>query len=99
MPTSDFLGQAQQLLAPIKWCPRLDTADTPSVRIILRDAIDLSGLRRQADGVGPPTPAQIQELLQLPDTVAAKDMLIKRLALLARRWRRPLAAAVGCVLH
>ena len=67
-PAAASLEQAQQLLAPLKWCPRLDTAATPNVLGILRDAVDLAGLCRQADGVGPPSAEQIQQLMDFPDS-------------------------------
>ena len=63
-PAAEAHQQAQQLLASVKWCPRLDTADAASVRSVLRDAVDLAGLRQQADGVAPPSVAEIQLLMQ-----------------------------------
>ena len=80
-PASVSLEQAQKLLASVKWCPRLDSDNASSVRGILRDAIDLAGLRRQADGVAPPSPAHIQQMLGLPDDSTAWDI-----ALQLHRW-------------
>ena len=67
-PAAASPEQAQQLLAPLKWCPRLDTAATPNVLGILRDAVDLAGLWQQAEGVGPPSAEQIQQLMDSPGT-------------------------------